>query len=128
MTACSVLRCLKPASDSVALPPYADREVPVCAEHKASLDGGAPWRADPGHALVALRDPTVDLTIFMGQDIPLEPRLGGFGLSPTIGSETGFSLDLTIDAADGQQRISFWMTKEEGTLLASWIAEDQHDR
>lgn len=110
------------------LAPYRDREVPVCAEHKRSLDSGSPWMADPGHAVVALSDETgcADITILMGQDLPSEPRLKDFGVGPTIGNEVGFSVNLTIKDTDGEQQVAFWMTRGQGELLASWLSE-QHD-
>lgn len=125
MTACSVSRCLNPASDSVTLAPYSGREVPVRAGHKTSLDNGAPWMANPGTATAALSETTgsVDVTISMDQDLPQEPRVKEIGISPTIGREIGFSVNLVIDTSEGEQQVNFWLTEDQGRLLGSWLTE-----
>ncbi|WP_197060704.1 hypothetical protein [Arthrobacter sp. L77] len=99
--------------------------MPVCAAHKASLDDGAPWMANPGTPMGALSDTTgsVEVTILMGQDLTQEPRVMDLGLSPTIGSEVGFSVNLVIDAPDGEQQVTFWLTEDQGRLLGSWLSE-----
>ncbi|WP_247827973.1 hypothetical protein [Arthrobacter antioxidans] len=109
----------------MTLAPYSGREVPVCAAHKTSLDDGAPWMANPGTATGALSGTTgsVDVTILMGQDLPQEPRVKDLGLSPTIGSEVGFSVSLVIDTPEGEQQVTFWLTEDQGRLLGSWLSE-----
>ncbi len=81
--------------------------------------------ANPGTATGALSDTTgsADVTIFMDQDLPQEPRVKGIGLSPTIGSEIGFSVNLVIDTSKGEQQINFWLTEDQGRLLGSWLTE-----
>lgn len=125
MSACSVLRCLKVASSSFALLPYSDREIPVCIDHKGSLDSGATWMMHPNTDLQTLSEKTgsADITILMGQDFPSWPRLVSFGLSPTIGKEVGYSVELTIETPEGQQKVTFWMTGEEGRKFGSWLTK-----
>ncbi len=125
MTACSVLRCPETASGSFALAPYSDREVPVCRGHKTSLEEGAHWMANPGTTTGALSATAgaVEVTILMGDDLPSEPQVREFGISPTIGSEVGFSVNVGIEGPDGQQQVTFWMTEEQGRLLGSWLTE-----
>jgi hypothetical protein len=54
-------------------------------------------------------------------------RLIGFGVSRTIGDEPGFTMELEIDAADGQQRVSFWTTENVGKrLVLSWLTHRNH--
>ncbi|WP_104164920.1 hypothetical protein [Arthrobacter sp. SX1312] len=109
----------------MTLAPYSGREVPVCAAHKARLDDGAPWTANPGTPTGALREAagSVDVTILMGQDLPDEPRVKDLGLSPTIGSEIGFSVSLVIVTPEGEQQVTFWLTEDQGRLLGSWLSE-----
>ncbi len=124
MTGCSVLRCPETASSSFALAPYSNREVPVCPAHKTSLAEGTPWMANPGTTTGALTATagSVEVTIFMGPDLPFEPRVREFGVSPTIGSEIGFSVNAGTEGLDGQQQeVTFWMTEEQGRLLGSWL-------
>ena len=49
-------------------------------------------------------------------------RLIGFGVSRTIGDEPGFTVELEIDAADGQQRVSFWTTENVVKRLGAFLA------
>ena len=125
MTACSVLRCLEAASTFFVLAPYSDREVPVCATHKAALGAGAPWLANSGTSTGALSatEGSADVTIMMGDDLPSEPRVRELGVSPTIGSEIGFSVSLDIETRDGQQSVAFWLTEEQARRLGSWLTE-----
>lgn len=64
---------------------------------------------------------SVDVTIMMGCDLPSEPRVREIGVSPTIGSEIGFSVNLGVESTDGQQPITFWLTEEQGRLLGAWL-------
>lgn len=125
MTACSVLRCLETSSSSFVLAPYSNREVPVCSRHKASLDAGERWVANPGTSMGTLgaSEGSVAVTIMMGRDLPSEPRVREIGVSPTIGSEIGFSVNLSVETTDGQKPITFWLTEEQGRLLGSWLTE-----
>ncbi|MHA7240483.1 hypothetical protein [Arthrobacter sp. TMS1-12-1] len=125
MTACSVLRCLATPTTSFVLAPYSDRKVPVCSDHKTSLEAGARWMANPGTSTGALgaSEGTADVTIMMGRDLPSEPRVQGISVSPTIGSEIGFSVTLSVETTDGQQPIAFWLSEEQGKLLGSWLTE-----
>lgn len=125
MTACSVLRCPGAASASFALAPYSDRAVPVCGAHKKSLDAGARWLAHPGTSTGALRaaEGLVDVTIMMGDDLPSELRVRDMGVSPTIGSEIGFSISLGLETEEGQQSFDFWLNEEQARLLGSWLTE-----
>lgn len=66
---------------------------------------------------------SADITILMGQDFPSWPRLVSFGLSPTIGKEVGYSVELTIETPEGQQKVTFWMTGEEGRKFGSWLTK-----
>lgn len=125
MTACSVLRCLEAASASFTLAPYSERAVPVCGAHKASLDAGARWLANPGTPTGELRaaEGSVDVTIMMGNDLPSGPRVREMGVSPTIGSEIGFSISLGLETQEGQQSVDFWLTEEQARRLGSWLTE-----
>lgn len=57
----------------------------------------------------------------MGADLPDRNRLTGFGVSPTLGDEIGFAVELNIDAPEGQQRVSFWMTEDVGRRLCAFL-------
>ncbi|RJT75661.1 hypothetical protein D6T63_17745 [Arthrobacter cheniae] len=59
----------------------------------------------------------------MGQDLPTEPLVQSLGLSPTIGSESGYSIKAGLEASEGEQSISFWLTEEQGKRLGSWLTE-----
>lgn len=61
------------------------------------------------------------VTILMGQDLPTEPLVQTLSLSPTIGSESGFSINVGTETAEGEQSISFWLTEEQGKRLGSWL-------
>ena len=63
------------------------------------------------------------VTILMGQDLPTEPLVQSLGLSPTIGSESGFSINVGLETSEGEQSISFWLTEEQGKRLGSWLTE-----
>ena len=63
------------------------------------------------------------VTILMGQDLPTEPLVQSLGLSPTIGSESGFFIDVGLEAAEGEQPISFWLTEDQGKRLGFWLTE-----
>lgn len=62
------------------------------------------------------------ISLLMGADLQERNRLVGFGVSPTIGDQLGFAVELNIDAADGQQRVSFWMTEDVGRRLGAFLA------
>lgn len=112
---------MKVASSSFPQVPYSDREAPVYMDRKVSLDSGATWMAQPDTDLQTLSEKTgsADITILMGQDLPSWPRLTSFGSSPTIDTEIGYSVELTIESPEGQQMATFWMTMEEGQKIGS---------
>jgi hypothetical protein len=72
--------------------------------------------ANPGTTTGALSATaaSVEVTILMGTDLPSEPRVRDIDLSPTIGSEVGFSVNLSREGPDGrQQEVTFWMTEKQ---------------
>jgi hypothetical protein len=124
MTTCSVLRCPETPTSVFKLMPGSNLEVPVCAGHKAVLEGGAHWMVHGGTGLPpenGVREST-GISLLTGADRPDRNRLIGFGVSPTIGDELGFAVELNIEAADGQQRVSFWMTEDVGRRLGAFLA------
>lgn len=125
MNACSVLRCLEPATSSFTLAPYSGHGVPVCSGHKNQLDAGTRWMANSDTPVGALLGGTYagPVTILMGQDLPTEPLVQSLGLTPTIGSESGYSLNVGLETSEGEQSISFWLTEEQGKRLGSWLIE-----
>lgn len=104
--------------------PGSNLEVPVCTGHKADLEGGAHWMVHGGTGLPPEdgAQESTGISLLMGADLPDRNRLTGFGVSPTIGDELGFAVKLNIDAADGQQRVSFWMTEDVGRRLGAFLA------
>lgn len=124
MTTCSVLRCPETPTSFFKLMPGSNLEVPVCTGHKAVLEGGAHWMVHGGTALPPENgaQESTGISLLMGADLPDRNRLIGFGVSPTIGDELGFAVELNIDAADGQQRVSFWMAEDAGRRLGAFLA------
>jgi hypothetical protein len=124
MTTCSVLRCPETPTGVFSLMPGSNLEVPVCAGHKAFLESGARWMVHGGTGLPPGEgsQESAGISILMGQDLPDHNRLTGFGVSRTIGNEPGFTVELDIDAADGQQRVSFWTTEDAGNRLGAFLA------
>lgn len=124
MTTCSVLRCPETPTSVFKLIPGSNLKVPVCTGHKEVLEGGAHWMVHGGTGLPAENgaQESAGISLLMGADLPDRNRLIGFGVSPTIGDELGFAVDLNIDAADGQQRVSFWMTEDVGKRLGAFLA------
>lgn len=100
-------------------------EVPVCAGHKTVLESGARWMVHGGTVLPPEEDSegSAGISLLMGGDLPDHNRVSGFGVGPTIGDEVGFALELVIEAADGQQRVSFWMTEDVGRRLGNFLAD-----
>lgn len=125
MNACSVLRCLEPSTSSFTLAPYSGHGVHVCSGHKDQLDAGTRWMADSDTPVRDLLAGTYvgPVTILMGQDLPNEPLVQSLGLSQTIGSESGFSIDVGFETSEGEQSISFWLAEEQGKQLGSWLTE-----
>jgi hypothetical protein len=123
MTTCSVLRCPETPTGVFKLMPGSNLEVPVCAGHKAGLESGAHWMVHGGTGLPPENAPEgpAEISLLMGADIPDHNRLTGFGVSRTMGDELGFAVELDIDAADGQQRVSFWTTEDVGRRLGSFL-------
>jgi hypothetical protein len=124
MTTCCVLRCPETPASIFKLMPDSRLEVPVCARHKAALESGAHWMVHWGTGLPPANgaNESTGISLLMGADFPDYDRLIGFGVSPTIGGERGFAVELNIDAADGQQRVSFWATKDVGRRLGAFLA------
>lgn len=124
MTTCSVLRCPETPTSVFKLMPGSNLEVPVCARHKVGLESGANWMVHGGIGSQpenGAQDST-GISLLMGADLPDYNRLVGFGVSRTIGHELGFAVELNIEAADGQQRVSFWTTEDVGRRLGSYLA------
>jgi len=63
------------------------------------------------------------MRILMGRDRPEYNRVFSFGVSRVIGDESGFAVELDIDAGNGQQRFSFWLPEEAGKRLGSFLAD-----
>ena len=124
MTTCSVLRCPETPTGFFRLMPDSNLEVPVCVGHKTALESGARWMVHGGTGLPPEggTEGSTGISILMGGDLPEHNRLIGFGVSRTIGDEPGFTVELDIDAADGQQRVSFWTTEDVGKRLGSFLA------
>lgn len=118
---CAVLRCTESARASF-IRPEVKLDVPVCAGHAKALGAGAAWMLHPSsrQSQGGNTDPA-EVRILMEQDLPAE-RLTGFGASPTVGSELGFSVVLTIDAAEGPQQIAFWMPVDFADAIRSFLA------
>jgi hypothetical protein len=65
---------------------------------------------------------SAEIIILMGQELPEQHRLMGFGVGRTIGNEPGMTVTLDIETADGQQQVSFWMAEDIGNRLGSFLA------
>ena len=63
------------------------------------------------------------VTMLMGQDLPIDPVVQSLGLSPTIGSESGYSITVGLETSEGERSISFRLTEEQGKRLGSWLTE-----
>ena len=124
MTTCSVLRCLETPTGVFPLMPRSDLEVPVCAAHKTALESGASWMVHGGTGFpTESRTPEpAEISILMGQNLPEQHRLMGFGVGRTIGNEPGITVTLDIATADGQQQVSLWMTEDIDNRLGSFLA------
>ena len=125
MTTCSVLRCLESPTAVFKPMPGSRVEVPVCAGHKTVLESGARWMVHGGTVLPSAEDSegSAGISLLMGGDLPDHNRMSGFGVGRTIGDEVGFEVELVIEAADGQQRISFWMAEDVGRRLGDFLAD-----
>jgi hypothetical protein len=97
--------------------PDSNLEVPVCVGHKAALESGARWMVHGGTGLPpeSGTEGSAGISILMGEELPEHNRLISFGVSRTIGDEPGLTVELDIDAAEGQQWVSFWTTEDVGT-------------
>jgi hypothetical protein len=125
MNACSVLRCLELSTSSFSLAPYSGHRVPVCLGHKDQLDAGTRWMANSDTPVGALLAGTYTgpVTILVGQDLPTEPPVQSLGLTPTIGSESGYSITVGFESSEGERSMSFRLTEEQGKRLGSWLTE-----
>ncbi|MFE4227877.1 hypothetical protein ACFRJ8_08330 [Arthrobacter sp. NPDC056886] len=125
MTTCAVLRCAGTPTVVFKLMPGSNLEVPVCAGHKAVLASGARWMVNGGTGSPSDEgsEGAAGISILMGEDLPDHNRLIGFGVSRTIGDEPGFTVELDVDAADGQQLLSFWTTEDIGKRLGAFFAD-----
>jgi len=97
---CAVLRCPNLATTVIRSPGELLLEWAVCADHKAAIDAGEPWRADP--------DPESH-TVLMGTDI----RQAGEVL---LTDYTGWSNDLATVSA-GVEVVRFHFTDETGEAI-----------
>jgi hypothetical protein len=124
MTTCSVLRCLQTPTGVFSLMPHSDLAVPVCAGHQTALENGAGWMVHGGIGFPAESgtSESAGISILMGQELPEQHRLMGFGVGRTIGNEPGITVTLDIETADGQQQVSFWMAEDIGNRLGSFLA------
>ena len=125
MTTCAVLRCPETPTDVFRLVPGSDVEVPICGRHKVALDSGARWMVH-GATVSTLgngHEGSEGVRILMSGDLPEYNRVFSFGVSRIIGDESGFALELDIDAGHGQQRFSFWLPEEAGKRLGSFLAD-----
>lgn len=102
---CAVLRCPNPGSAIVDFGQdrAAGQELPVCAEHKALMDSGAPWDLE-GRAVV------------IGQDMP--PAATGWRARPSAGAD-GFALSLEI--AGQSEAMHVFVRGDQARALAAFI-------
>lgn len=112
MLPCPVLRCANLGAAFVAACQGQSgcyREAYVCAEHRALIDGGAPWYME-GHC------------VLMGQDIP--PVLESWSARPGLGAE-GFTL--TMHVAGRAEASDVFLTPTTARALALFIIAANSD-
>jgi hypothetical protein len=49
--------------------------------------------------------------------------LVSFGLGPTIGSEVGLFVEITVETSESQQEVEFWLSEQQAKDFRSMVAK-----